>query len=281
MDFSYKTESQNPNFWLLTIAGLLIALNWHFVKYDSVYLIFWIAALSITWRNRNNRSFKSDFLSSTIGLSLISWVLLRCILSNNNVDLLARTYPLVSLIGICLIASKIIKINQYWREIIIVSLTSIPFEHIFMWLSPTESISILDAKLSRIILWYLGFNVHQIDNIVFLPTGSIEIAKACSSFNLLWLMWQFSLVACLCFSMKKSQKILLCIWGTIIALVANGVRLCLMALLVANNHTEAFDYWHGSSGAEIFTTIAILLFALAYWLLTRPINEDLSNLYES
>ena len=276
-----RIQLESPNFWLLTVTGLLIALNWHLVKYDFLYLIFWIAALSITWQNKNNRSFSSNFFSTSIGSFLISWMLFRCIISNNNTDILVRAYPLISLLGICLLASKVSKIFQYWREIVIVSLTSIPFEHIFTWLSPTDSVSVLDAKLSRIILWYLGFNVHQIDNIVYLPTGSIQIANACSSFNLLWLMWQFSLVVCLCFSLKKSQKIWLGIWANIIALFANGIRLCLMAILVANNHQEAFDYWHGTSGAEIFTTSAILLFALAYWLLTRQKNQDLSKLYES
>ena len=276
-----KAQLQSPSFWLLTIAGLLIALNWHLAKYNSVYLIFWYAAFYITWSNRKTRYFDSDIFSTTIGLMLITWVLVRCILSDGNADVLSHIYPLISILGVCLIASKISKINQYWREIIIVSLTGIPFLHIFDWLSPTESISILDAKLSRFLLWYVGFDVHQADNIVFLPTGSIEILDRCSSFSLLWLMWQFCLVIYLCFSLKKTQKILLGFWATIIALVVNGVRLCLMAILVANSNDEAFEYWHGGSGAEIFTTIAILLFALVYWLLTRQKNEDLSKLYES
>lgn len=253
------------------------------VEYNSVDLIFWYAALSIIWRNRNNYSFESNIFSTTIGLVLITWMLIRCILfSNQYSDVLTRIYPLVSIFGICLLATKITKINQYWRAIVIVSLTAIPFEHIFKWLSPTQTISIFDAKLSRLILWYLGFDVTQRDNFVFLPTGSIQIAGTCSSFDLLWLLWQFCLVVCLCFNLKKYQKILLGFWATLIACVVNGIRLCLMAFLVANNHQEAFEYWHGSNGAEIFTTIAILLFALAHWLLSRQKRqkEDLSKLYE-
>ncbi|AFZ35234.1 exosortase [Stanieria cyanosphaera PCC 7437] len=280
-----KIKLQYNGFWLLTITSLLIALNWYIVKYDSASLIFWCAALSIIWRNRNNYSFDSNIFSTIIGLLLITWVLLRCILlSNEYSDILTRIYPLVSVFGICFLATKITKVTQYWRTILIVSLTGIPFEHIFKLLSPTQTISILDAKISRLILWYLGFDVTQTDNFVFLPTGSIEIAGRCSSFNLLWLMWQFCLVIYLCFTLKKSQRILLGFWATVIALVVNGIRLCLMALLVANNHQEAFEYWHGSSGAEVFTTIAILLFALVHWLLSRQKQqqkEDLSKLYES
>lgn len=276
-----KIQLQSSNFWLLIITGLLISLNWHLVKYNSVYLIFWITAFFITWRNRKNIYFSSDLISTSLGLLLVNWVLFRCVFCNNTADVLARLYPLVSTLGIYFLASNFTKITQYWREISIVSLTSIPFEHLFVWLSSTEKMSILDAKLSRIILWYLGFDVYQKDNFVFLPQGSIQIAGSCSSFDLLWLMVQFCIVIYLCFSLKIHQKILLGFWSTVIALGINGVRLCLMALLVANSQQEAFKYWHGSNGAEIFTTIAILLFALVYWLLTRQQDKDIGKLYES
>lgn len=284
IDLRNKFLWQDTNFYLLLIAGLLTALNWYLTKYNINYLMFWYAAFYLTWRDRNKYSFDSNLFSTTIGFFLIFWILLRTIfLSNSYSDVLTRIYPLVSVLGVFLLSTKITKINQYWREITIVSFTGIPFEHIFNWLDPTSSVAVLDAKVSRLILWYLGFNVTQTDNLVFLPTGSIKIAGTCSSFGLLWLLWQFWLVVYLCFDLKKSQKILLGAWATIIALVVNGIRLCLLALLVANNQQEAFEYWHGSSGAEIFTTTAILLFALVYWFLTRPKKEQkqISNLYSS
>ncbi len=270
-----KLSFDDRRFWLLTNAGLLIAFNLCLVDYSSTYLVFWFTALSITWRKRKQLDFDSNAIATAIGLSLISWILFRGINGDRTMDLITRMYPIFSVVGIYLMASKASKIIQYWREIFIVSLTGIPWEHIASVVLPIERVSILDAKISRLMLWYVGFDVAQKDNLVILPKGAIQIAGSCSSFNLLGLMWQSCLVICIYFAVKRNHQLLLGIGSTIIALGVNGVRLCLMALLVANNRTSAFDYWHGSAGAEIFTTAAILILALFYWLLSKRQPEIL------
>lgn len=261
-----KLSFDDHRFWLLTITGLLIAFNLCLTKYNSIYLLFWCTAIAITWRNRNRLDFNSGFYSTAIGLVIISWLLFRGVVTNHQLDLIARMYPIFSVVGIYLLASKVSRIGQYWREIVIVSLTGIPTEHIASVLLPVAQVSILDAKISRLMLWYVGFDVAQKDNLVILPTGTISIAGACSTFDLLGLLWQSCLVICLYFSLKRNQQLLLFVLSTIIAFGVNGIRLCLMALLVANKNTSAFDYWHGSAGAEIFTTVAILILAAVYWL---------------
>ena len=260
-----RLSFDDHRFWLLTIAGLLIAFNLCVTEYNSVYLLFWCTAIAITWRNRNKLDFDSGFYSTAIGLLVISWLLFRGVVTNHQLDLIARMYPIFSVIGIYLLASKVSKIGQYWREISIVSLSGIPTEHIASVLFPVAQVSILDAKISRLMLWYVGFDVAQKDNLVILPTGAIKIAGACSTFDLLGLLWQSCLVICLYFTLKRNQQLLLFVLSSIIAFGVNGIRLCLMALLVANKNTEAFDYWHGSAGAEIFTTAAILILAAVYW----------------
>jgi len=273
IQFRNKLSFDDHRFWLLTITGLLIAFNLCLVDYSSTYLLFWFVALSITWRNRNQVDFDSNAIATAIGLSLITWLLFRGVNSDRTMDLITRMYPIFSVVSIYLIASKASKIIQYWREIFIVSLTGIPWEHIASLVFSVERVSILDAKISRLMLWYVGFDVAQQDNLVMLPKGAIKIAGACSSFDLLGLMWQSCLVICLYFTVSRSHQLLLWIGSTLIAFGVNGIRLCLMALLVANNSTSAFDYWHGSAGAEIFTTAAILILALFYWLLIERKKE--------
>ena len=278
IELQSKIRLDEHRFWLLLITGLLIAFNICLVEYNSVYLLFWLAALSITWRKRKELNFESDIVSTTIGLILIIWLLFRGVIAGSNTDVILRMYPLFSIAGICLVSTKASKIMQYWREILIVSFTGIPGEHIVTFLSIAERISILDAKISRLILWYVGFDVAQKENLVILPTGSIKIAGACSSLNLLILLLQFCFVICLCLAIKRNQKILLLLCSTVIGLGVNCLRLCLMALLIAYDQQEAFDYWHGSAGAEIFTTIAILLLALVYWLLIENKTKVLNNI---
>ncbi len=58
-------------------------------------------------------------------------------------------YPIFSVIEIYLLASKVSKIGQYWREILIVSLSGILWEHIASVLFLAQ-VLILDAKISRL-----------------------------------------------------------------------------------------------------------------------------------
>ena len=278
MEQQSKMRFGDHRFWLLSIAVFLIVFNWFFVEYNSVVLLFWCAALFITWRNRNDLDFNSNIFSTIIGLIIIIWLLFRGVVTDHHTDIITRMYPLFSLFGLCLLSTKVSKFFQYWREMVIVSLTGIPWEHLYTILSPNQKISIIDAQIARLLLWYLGFDAYQQDNLVILPTGSIQIAGSCSSFNLLRLLWQFSIVICLCFVIKRNKKILLYLWSTFIALGVNAIRLCMMALLIANGQLEAFDYWHGSAGAEIFTTIAILLLALVYCLLIEKKTKILSDI---
>ena len=267
----------NNRILLLSIASLLIALNWHFSEYNSTYLLFWCAALSIAWRRKDELKLESNIFATAIGLFLISWLLFRGAVNSNEIDVLTIFYPTISVLGICLLASKATSIKQYWKEITIVALTGIPWEHLLYAFSITEKTSIFDAQISRTMLWYAGFDVHQVGNLVVLPTGTIKIAGACSSVALLGLMLQSCLVMCLYFTVTKKQKIVLLSCATLIAFGVNGIRLCLMALLVANDAQDAFKYWHGDEGAEIFTTGAILLLAGIYWLLIRKKEKHSLN----
>ncbi|MGD1919893.1 MAG: cyanoexosortase A [Pleurocapsa sp.] len=266
MNNKIKHKFFEDQFLLLSIAVLLIVFNWHFINYNSTYLLFWCAALSIAWQKKDRLDLKSNLLATIIGLILIAWLLFRGAVSEFQSDVITRIYPLISIAGICLLATKPSKIFQYWREIIIVSMTGIPWEHIFALVPTVGKIAILDAKIARLMLWYVGFDVRRVGNLVMLPSGSIKIAGVCSSFDLLGLMWQSCIVICLYFAVAKNKKILLILCSTAIAFGVNGIRLCLMAVLVANKSDRAFHYWHGSAGAEIFTTAAILLLAAIYWL---------------
>ena len=272
-----KAKYDDKQTLLLSIAGLLIAFNWHFINYSSTYLLFWCVALAIAWNRKDQLNLQSDLFSTSIGLILITWLLFRGTVSEFNSDVITRIYPLISLAGICLLATKFNRLFQYWREIIIVAMTGIPWEHIFALLPVVSSISILDAKISRLMLWYVGFDVQRVGDLVILPEGTIKIASSCSSFDLLGLLWQSCIVICLYFAISKSKKILLFSCATLTAFGVNGIRLCLMAVLVANKSQEAFLYWHGDTGAEIFTTIAILLLAGIYWLWIKEDEESLDR----
>lgn len=255
----------NNQFLLLFIAALLIAFNWYYADYNSTYLLFWCAAFYIAWQKKDQLDLQSNLLSTVVGLILITWLIFRGAVSEFDSDVITRIYPLISIAGICFLTTKTTKIFQHWREILIVAMTGIPWELIFAMTPVVSKVSILDAKIARLMLWYVGFDVQRTGDLVILPKGAIKVASSCSSFDLLGLLWQSAIVLCLCFTIANNKKIILFSCSTLIAFVVNGIRLCLMAVLVANQSNEAFLYWHGDEGAEIFTTAAILLLAGVYW----------------
>ena len=280
MNRQIRVNFYDYQFLLLSIATLLIAFNWYVINYNSTYLLFWCAALYIAWKKKDKLNLHSNLLSTAVGLILIAWLLFRGAVSEFDSDVITRIYPLISVAGICLLATKPTKIFQYWREIFIVSMTGIPWELIFAMTPVVSKISILDAKIARLMLWYVGFDVQRSGDLVILPKGAIKIASSCSSFDLLGLLWQSAIVLCLCFTVANNKKIILFSCSTLIAFVVNGLRLCLMAVLVASKSNEAFYYWHGEDGAEIFTTAAILILAAVYWWWIKEPDEVI-NLSDS
>ena len=75
---------KNTQFWLLAIAGSLIAIHLNLIwrsdpnlTQASMSFLGWGAVLSLLWEKRHTLSFKSDIFSSLLGLLLIAFVLVR------------------------------------------------------------------------------------------------------------------------------------------------------------------------------------------------------------
>lgn len=130
-------------------------------------------------------------------------------------------------------------------------------------------VSLFAAKVANFVLWYLGFAVYRQGVNVILPTGGIEIYPGCSGLNaILLLLLQLSLVFILVFPINIFQKIVLPIVAVSLAFIINVFRLVLMTLLVADSNHQGFEYWHGESGNQIFSTISILAFGfVCHWIL--------------
>jgi len=59
-----------------------------------------------------------------------------------------------------------------------------------------------------------------------------------------------------------------------IAFVTSGILVALMAVVVSNQ--EAFKYWHGPQGNQIFATISILIYGLFCFCSDEPTSPDLN-----
>ncbi|HEY9690697.1 MAG TPA: cyanoexosortase A [Oculatellaceae cyanobacterium] len=258
---------QDFKFWLLGITGGLIGLHlrltWVMTQsIDQVIfnLIFWIAAFSLLWKRRNTLKLESTAISTFFGLLLIGWMLIKSTNIYSNTDILILFFPLITALGLALIASGVKGFKQYKKELWIIFLLTIPKVTLAEIIDKTIGSTLIAAKFTNFLLWYLGFPVQRQGVYVFLPTGSIEVYPGCSGLNLMLLLLQIAILAIMIFDLKLYQKILLPIIGILLAFVLNGFRITLLAILVAGSQEQAFQYWHGDEGTQIFSTLSILIF---------------------
>lgn len=258
---------QDSKFWLFALAIGLAALHlnlmWKLTGYIdelSVSVLFWVALLSLVWQKRNTLRLESDIFSSLCGLLLIAIILIKSLSLFWFESDFIKVTCLVSFIGLGLVASGVKGLKQYWQELLIVILLLLPVEIILQQTEKIINVSVLAAKFSTFVLWYLGFEVSRQGVSVILPTGAIEIHPPCSGLNAMLLLLRLAFLFIILFPMHWSKKILVPIGAVFLTFIINVIRLTLMALLVASSNQAAFQYWHGEAGSQVFSTISILIF---------------------
>jgi cyanoexosortase A len=262
--------------WLLIVGGGLIithlSLVWR-INQDEVLgnsLLGWVAVCLLIWKKRDSLSFNSQLFSTSIGLFLVGFILVRSN-SISESNFFVRCSPAISLLAWSLLASGIRGSNQYLKEFLILCcllLNSTFMSHIF-------NISAITAKFSGYLLWYLGFPVTLKGVNIILPTGSVEVNSGCSGYTIMLQLLGLSVIFISMFPTQKIQKLILPLGAITIGFLVNIVRVALMAILVANNQKEAFLYWHQEDGSLIFSGIGVVAFSLFYHLLSR--ERDLEN----
>nr|WP_017655599.1 cyanoexosortase A [Fortiea contorta] len=271
-----KQTVKNDQFWLLAIGASLIAINltliWrgNQVNLFSISCLFWMAISLLIWERRQQLNLESDILSSILGILVIAFVFFRSA-SPNNLGSFFHFLPVISALGLALLASGIHGIKQYQREIIalfLVFTSNLLRPHLI-------DISPLTAQFSTLILWYTGFEVNLVGGVeIHLPTGSVRVYEGCSGMsqiiNLLALAILFNLI----FPRNKQQKILISVVAVVLGFVVNSFRVVLLTILSAKNDLSAFDYWHIGGGSKVFFLIAALLFGCFFWFILRISETD-------
>lgn len=163
---------QNPSLWLLAIAGGLIAidlsLSWRSapdLSQLSMSLLCWGAVLSLLWEKRHSLNLESDLFSSGLGLLLIGFVLLRSLLMT-SFDSVFELLPLISGIGLALVASGFKRLGQYRQELLIILALNIP---IGLVINRIELLSNATAKFATMLLTYCGVEVYRQGINIFIP----------------------------------------------------------------------------------------------------------------
>lgn len=230
-------------------------------------LLFILAAGILFWEKRQSLQFEAGASSRLIGVGLISWVLWEgCFIQADEYQTTLRLLPLISAVGLGLLASGFKGLKQYRQELTILFFLGVPS----ILAQFIADISPITAAFSATLLWLTGFDVTTTQDVyINLPGGSVQVYEGCSGIESITYLLGISVVCLNLFPVSRIQQILLVGLAVLIGFVVNGIRVALMAVLFAAQQQAAFDYWHQGDGSLIFGVAAIAVFALIFNLLIR------------
>lgn len=257
---------QEPKSWLLALTLALALLHLIILDFSgqpnlmSVSILMWLAIASLLWDKRQSLNFNSGVFSSALGGTLIALVLLRSV-SPGGYHLFVS--PLISGIGLALMASGIKGLPSYWKELLILSLLALYSQ--FSAILNAIDLSTLTAQFGNFALLLGGFQAYRDGVTITLPTGRVEVYGACSGVESIMLMFYIACLFLLLIPIGRGQRLICLGVAVLLGFVINGVRVALMAWLVAYSNQEAFKYWHGDDGSLIFAIISVGIFGLFCW----------------
>lgn len=279
----------NPNAWLLAIGLGLIALHlqlfWRITgSFDqiSLELIGWSALFFCLWQRRHTLVFRSDPVSRFFGWSLLGLVLIRSFNLQVASEVVLGATPLLIGVAIALLAVGIKQFKHYSRELWILLAIAIPSGSLAPLIERSLNVSLLTAKYAHLLMWYGGFSVQRNGVQLILPTGAVEVFPPCSGLDAALISLKVAVFFLLVFPTTWKEKLLVPAIAIASAFTVNGFRIMLMAHLVASKNTEAFNYWHTGTGAQVFAMIAMTIFTqYCQWLIERRQSTNVSDQSET
>jgi len=271
------------NFWLLACSTAIATFHLNLVWREQITIgqsaiatsVGWLALLYFLWQKQKLSlpELRVPTWLRGIGLVLLFWMIVRALLRRGSLEILSIFFPVVTFTGLLMLAVGWQGIKAYKWEFMISAFLSMPLGSID-FIADALKIPVIDAQIATFVLHYFGFEVLRKGTEIYLPGGAVEIASACSSFSTIIsiLILVFALIVV--FPISHLKQIVL-VLGTILSvLFINSFRMGLLAILISNKQQDAFQYWHGSAGAEIFSNIAILFIGGWGYLLLRTGEEE-------
>ena len=145
-----------------------------------------------------------------------------------------------------------------WELFILIFMLPLPAR---LYASLTLPLQLGVTKISSVVLQFLGIPVYREGNILQLPSITLEVVNACSGLRSILTIVVLSFVVS-CMSLKGNpQRILLIIMSIPLAMLANLIRVTVIAFLAQQGNTNFVD----GTG---HTLLGLALFGLSLFLLT-------------
>lgn len=260
-------------FWLLGLAACLVGIHVTLTEqanasdFMGLSILVWFAVGTLINRKRQTLQLNSDFPATLLGGLLIGIVLLRS--ANASVNPGLTLIPIISGLGLALLASGLKGLDQYWRELLLLGLLAIPSELGIGIFNIAHALALVITKVVGFSLWYLGFHVSIQGNHLYLPQGGIIINDVCAGVNNLTYLLKVSIIFLLLFPLSSwKQRFCVPLVAVGLALLMNISRVAILAVLSPTD-PDAFKYWHEGEGSFTFTLIIVVLFGTYYLSLLR------------
>lgn len=230
-------------------------------------VLFIMVAGVLLWEKRHSLSFEAGMFDQFVGAGLIGWVLWESrSISSDDYQTILRLLPLISALGLSLLASGFGGLKQYRQELTILFFLGVPS----ILAGFIADISPITAAFSATLLWFAGFDVATTQNVyINLPGGSVQVYEGCSGMESMTYLLGISVICLNLFPVSRIKQALLIGLALLIGFVVNGIRVALMAVLAAAQQQELFEYWHQGDGSMIFGVAAIGIFGLVFNVLAR------------
>jgi len=275
-----KNSFKDDRLWLfsslISLAVLYLGLIWRTtadIDRLTTDCLFWGVILWLLWQKKDDRKYSSDPVSSFVGLLLLGSILSKTITLFSFESSLLPLLPIAWAFSLSLIASGFKGLNQYHRELFFTWFLFFPTGVIGNFVDSIIHITIINAKVSTYLLYYLGFNVKSYNNEVILALPELGKFKAivdypCAGVPMILLILKLALLFVSCVSLSKSKQIFLPIFSIVLGFLLGVIRVCILTLSIPNQ--AQFEYWHGAQGSQIFSTLAIAIFSgCCYWILQQ------------
>lgn len=193
-------------------------------------------------------------LARVLGIATMVLLCLRSLQISDTETAFVRLFPLFMFAGWTVLVRRSPKQGEWQVWVLIVTL-SIPPRALPLLLETILGlpIRVATAAIAAFGLHYLGFDVVQQGSLIQVPAGTVDVEFACTGAALLGLLWQVSVLLAAVTEWRRLGTFMG--WSMAIAAFLSTVRVAIMATVVGRG--GAFQFWHGSSGGQLFTLMAL------------------------
>ncbi|HEY9640151.1 MAG TPA: cyanoexosortase A, partial [Coleofasciculaceae cyanobacterium] len=247
------------------------------VAHLGMSLLFYLTAGVLLWEKRHSFWLQRSRFSQILGALLVAIALWQSFellhdpaLTSPQLHPTLRLLPWVSAVAVGLLASGWQGLKQYGQAITLLFFLGVP-SVLFSFL---PDLSPITAQFSTGLLRLAGFDASVQDVYISLPTGAVKVYAGCSGVESMTYLLGISVIALMLFPIARIKQVFVPILAMLIGFGVNGVRVAVMAVLVASQNQAAFIYWHQGQGSLIFGVVSVLVFGLCYRVLHQYSTKE-------